>query len=91
MNNQGQVEHLEKDNPKSGSIRLGGDIRDNTRWIKENRFLLESVGNEKISCRRQIWSTNVDVINCLAQDAVNPMFIVYCDNFWRPISSKTGK
>ena len=40
----------------SGSIntkppeRLGTDLHDNARWIKQNRFILSGVGNESLDC-----------------------------------------
>ena len=47
---------------------LGDDTHNNARWIKENRFILFSVGNETMHCPNTKYSgvsINLDAVTCL--------------------------
>lgn len=55
--------------------------RDNARWIKENRFILASVGNESIPCKGNIWEIKPKIVSCLNAKGFNVgPWMLYCEN-----------
>ena len=51
---------------------------DNAYWIKQNRFVLENVGNEKLACSNYVG----EMIHCLTSKPLNET--VKCTGFKMP-------
>ena len=70
----------------ANKIRIGKPDQDNTRWIKNNRFILESIGkNDTQNCERQVdWGVDPDVVDCLTSHPLVD-FIHHCD--WKKIGT----
>lgn len=80
---------------KPGVYKFGmKEERDNTRWIKENRFILSKVGNENITCDKDPWSLKPRVVDCLNfmramwyVEGFEINHITLCDNYLRASNS----
>ena len=59
-------------NAKRGELkppeRLGTDLHDNARWIRENRYLLSSVGNETMACPHDGFRINNPTVRCIIKN-----------------------
>ena len=52
-------------NAKKPPERLGTPIRNNARWIKENRFILENVGDEGLTCPHRGFRISPKKVDCI--------------------------